>query len=366
MADESQVAMLKRSVEEWNEWRGMNMRPRLQGDLRDADISRANLDGCDLIDVTLSGANLERCIMDNVLLWRTNLEGAVLRGTTITNTRFVNTSLVSADFAKAELALCQIDVCDVRQTNFREAQIESTVFQDLRFDDVQFNLDRCGYNTFVRCDFRKARGLEDCFHFGPSALDHLTLEMCSGVPASFLRGCGLPAKLISYLPSIFGTALEFYSVFISYSTSDQQFADRLHADLQNHGVRCWFAPHDITGGKKIYEQIDEAIRVYDRLLLILSDSSMTSQWVKTEIANALDKEQRNGRRVLFPLSLVPFDRVREWKNFIADIGIDAAREIREYYIPDFTGWDTDHTRYNEAFDKLLKGLKADDATAGDG
>jgi hypothetical protein len=39
---------------------------------------------------------------------------------------------------------------------------------------------------------------------------------------------------------------------------------------------AWFAPHNIQGGKKIHEQIDEAIRVYDRLLLILSENSMSS------------------------------------------------------------------------------------------
>ena len=60
------------------------------------------------------------------------------------------------------------------------------------------------------------------------------------------------------------------------------FADHLYADLQARGVRCWFAPHDIQGGRKIHEQIDEAIRVYDKLLLILSDASMNSSWVKTE------------------------------------------------------------------------------------
>ena len=48
---------------------------------------------------------------------------------------------------------------------------------------------------------------------------------------------------------------------------------RLYADLQNSGVRCWFAPHDIQGGKKIHEQLEEAIRGYDRLLLILSEFS---------------------------------------------------------------------------------------------
>jgi hypothetical protein len=47
-------------------------------------------------------------------------------------------------------------------------------------------------------------------------------------------------------------------------------------------VRCWFAPHDIQSGKKLHEQIDEAIRLHDKLLLILSPHSMQSEWVKTE------------------------------------------------------------------------------------
>ena len=96
------------------------------------------------------------------------------------------------------------------------------------------------------------------------------------------------------MKSLVATALDFYSCFISYSTKDQEFVDRLHADLQSKGVRCWFAPHDIQGGKKVHEQIDEAIRVYDKLLLILSDSSMASEWVKTEIAHARQKETEPG------------------------------------------------------------------------
>ena len=116
---------------------------------------------------------------------------------------------------------------------------------------------------------------------------------------------------------------------------DARGVDRLYADLQAKGVRCWFAPHDIQGGRKIHEQIDEAIKVHDKLLLILSDASMGSNWVKTEIANARAKEQQQKRQMLFPISLVPFDRVRTWKLFDADTGIDSAREIREYFVPDF-------------------------------
>jgi hypothetical protein len=159
------------------------------------------------------------------------------------------------------------------------------------------------------------------------------------------------------LPALF-TQAKFFSCFISYSTHDQEFANRLYADLQNNNVRCWFAPHDIQGGKKIHEQIHEAIRFYDRLLLILSDVSMASEWVKTEIANARQKELDSKTRMLFPISLVPFEAIRRWKNFDADMGKDSAREIREYYIPDFSDW-KNHDKYQAAFARLIKDLKAE-------
>ena len=49
-------------------------------------------------------------------------------------------------------------------------------------------------------------------------------------------------------------------------------------------------PEDIQGGKKPHEQIDEAIRLYDKLLLVLSPESMNSEWVKTEIRKARKAE----------------------------------------------------------------------------
>src|SRR5262249_51557479 len=151
---------------------------------------------------------------------------------------------------------------------------------------------------------------------------------------------------------------QFYSCFISYSTKDQEFANRLHADLQNKGVRCWFASHNIQAGKKLHEQIDEAIRVYDRLLLILSQHSMESEWVRTEIAHARQKERNQRRKVLFPISLVPFSKIQEWECFDADTGKDSAREIREYYLPDFSDW-KDHDSYQKTFDRLVTDLQAE-------
>jgi hypothetical protein len=38
---------------------------------------------------------------------------------------------------------------------------------------------------------------------------------------------------------------------------------------------------------------------------------------------------------MFPITLVPFEEIKSWKAFDADSGEDSAREIREYFIPDF-------------------------------
>jgi hypothetical protein len=46
--------------------------------------------------------------------------------------------------------------------------------------------------------------------------------------------------------------------------------------------------------------------------------------------------------------------------FDADTGKDSAREIREYYVPDFTNW-KHHDAYQTEFEKLLRDLKTERA-----
>jgi hypothetical protein len=179
----------------------------------------------------------------------------------------------------------------------------------------------------------------------------------SKIPEVFLRGAGVPEGFITYMKSLVTNSIEFYSCFISYSTKDQEFAEWLHGDLENKNVRCWFAPHDVHGGKKLHEQIDEAIRVHEKVLLILSAHSMGSEWVKTEIAKAREREVREKKQVLFPVRLVPFETIRDWECFDADTGKDSAREIREYFIPDFSEW-KEHDKYKVAFERLMRDLKA--------
>jgi hypothetical protein len=194
-----------------------------------------------------------------------------------------------------------------------------------------------GLTTFAVLDLSEVKGLDTIEHAGPSEISISTIYKSRGqIPEAFLRGCGVPDTFIAYMRSLTGQAFNYYSCFISYSHKDEAFAQRLHADLQAKGVRCWFAPEDMEGGKKLYDQIDQAIRVHDKLLLVLSEHSIGSPWVMTEIRRARKAEVRDGQRKLFPIRLVDMGALRAWECFDADTGKDLAVEVREYFVPDFS------------------------------
>ena len=147
----------------------------------------------------------------------------------------------------------------------------------------------------------------------------------------------------------------FSSCFISYSSKDDVFAKRLYQSLQSEGVRCWFAPHDMKGGLKSVDQIKDAIYKHEKLLLILSKDSLHSNWVATEIKNARAQERLKGSNIFFPISIIPYDEIKNWELFDSDSGMDLAVELRAYHILDFSKW-MDKGDYEEMFARLLKDL----------
>jgi hypothetical protein len=364
MANPEHLAKLNEGLEAWDKWRADNrdVAPDLRGahladaqlpwanltlaslesadlvgaNLRDADLARANLTSAKLSGARLSGAKLDGAKLTWANLAAANLEDAVLIGARLVGTNLAGASMASASLIGATFNWANLDHCDLGRAVI-------------------------GPTSFLNVDLSSVLGLAEVLHNGPSAIGVDTIYRSKGrIPEKFLRGCGVPEDFIKTMQFLHFDGTGYASCFISYSTKDQDFADRLYADLQNKGVRCWFAPHDIQSGKKIHEQIDEAIRLHDKLLLILSPHSMQSEWVKTEIAKARKRELRDQRRVLFPIRLAPFETLRDWECFDADTGKDSAREIREYFIPDFSNWKS-HDSYQEAFQRLIGDLKASDA-----
>lgn len=392
MTNKKQLEILMQGADVWNKWRDEN--PDAKIVLTTAKLRDANLEGANL-----EGANLEEANLRDALLNKANLKGTNLRTTDLVGANFTETALTGADLTEANLMKARLGGANLTNAALSYANLSHTFLEGANFMGADFTEANFTQADFVAANLRKADftrslmnrtilgendlsgslGLETVEHYGPSIISIDTIRNSKGkIPIEFLRGCGLSDLDIEYAklanPDLAekeiiditykihelragGISVRYNSVFISYSFSDQDFAQRLYDDFQNNGVRCWFAPHDIQGGKKIHEQIDEAIQTYDRLLLILSENSMNSEWVKTEIANARQKEINESRQVLFPISLVDYEKIKEWKNFDADTGKDSAREIREYFIPDFSNWQ-DQAVYQQTFEHLLRDLKA--------
>ena len=328
MADEEHLRILRQGVDAWNKWRDEHsvIRPDLIGaNLIEANLFAANLFGAYLLEADLSGA-----------------------------------ALMGADLSRADLSAANLSGAALLEANLSWANLSWANLSGANLSGADLSGGTVNWTVFGAVNLSVAKGLESVIHSGPSTIGIDTVYASQGrIPEVFLRGAGVPDEFITYMRSLVGRPIEFYSCFISYSSRDQEFADRLHADLQDKGVRCWFAPEDIQGGRKLHEQIEQAIRHYDKLLLVLSEHSMGSEWVKTEIYHARQDEMRSRRRKLFPISLVDFRTVREWTAFDADTGKDMGREVREYFVPDFSAWE-DHDAYRKAFDRLLRDLKAGD------
>ncbi|HEV2423412.1 MAG TPA: toll/interleukin-1 receptor domain-containing protein [Terriglobia bacterium] len=113
----------------------------------------------------------------------------------------------------------------------------------------------------------------------------------------------------------------------------------MHADLQQAKVRCWFAPEDLKIGDKFRTRIDESIRLYDKLMVILTENSIASPWVEEEVEAALEKERKSGKTVLFPIRLddAVIETDQAW----------AASLRRTRHIGDFRKWIVDSGRWRE-------------------
>ncbi len=371
MANPEHLNILRQGVELWNKWRVEN--PSTLIDLR----------GAELKDTDLKGANLSHSDLDGARFSGADLTGANLWYAELTNTHFEEARLVSARlnasiggeprFDKADLSYADtsnsilgassmrgailvgaimwhtdwshsnLEDADLTRADLRSTNLSRTYLSGANFDHA-----RLGHTVLGDTDLSKVKGLDSCEHFEPSILDISTLARSGRLPLPFLRGCGLPDTYIDYLPSLLNDPIQFYSCFISYSSKNHEFAERLYADLQNKGVRCWFAPEDLRIGDKFRQRIDESIRLHDKLLLVLSEDSISSAWVENEVESALEREHNAKRLVLFPIRIdeAVVNTQMAW----------AASLRRQRHIGDFTSW-KNHDAYQQSFDRLLRDLK---------
>jgi tetratricopeptide (TPR) repeat protein len=93
------------------------------------------------------------------------------------------------------------------------------------------------------------------------------------------------------------------TVFISYSSFDRTFAEKLSADLRDMGIGVWFDQWEIKVGDSLVEKIAKGIEENDFLAVVLSPASLESNWVNKELRTALYREIEQKSVFVLPILL---------------------------------------------------------------
>lgn len=86
------------------------------------------------------------------------------------------------------------------------------------------------------------------------------------------------------------TATDAPTVFLSYAREDQSFAENLIAALEGKGFRVWWDGL-ISGGDQYSEKIEQALSDADAVVVLWSERSKRSQWVRDEAGYARDHDR---------------------------------------------------------------------------
>jgi hypothetical protein len=205
-------------------------------------------------------------------------------------------------------------------------------------------------------------------HRGPSPISTDTLILSEGkLPDVFLRGCGLsdadieyarlsnPALSVEEIDKILtrirdlreAQAVQVSPLFISYNLSNSQFVDKLDEKLRKKGIRYW---HDIreiqTGGTE--HPADRALRHDARVILILSEQALQSDWVEQEVEEARKLEKERKHPMLFLIALDASWKDGRWPR-------RGMEQIKEADILDFSAW-REARKFEEMYRTLLERL----------
>ena len=340
MANPEHIKILRQGTKAWNDWRKHTpLRPDFsRADLSGVNLSLANLHGADFYEAYLCNANLYRadlcgaelCGADLTwgILYFANLSNADARGANLSGADLGETALCGADLSYANLSGTNLSGANLYQTNLSNTLFAETVLSNL--------------------DLKSVGGLECVEHRGPSPIDIRTLRKSWPLPPVFLRGCGLPDDLIEYLPSLLNQPIQFHTCFISHSAKDRLFCERIYNDLQGKGVRCWFFPEDATWGKPVWGEIDQSIRVYDKLVVVCSKNSLTSGPVLREIERALQKEDKTGKDVLFPIT-IDSHIFKKWEH-------PRKADVLAKVVGSFADWKKSPEAYGKSLKQLIRSL----------
>ncbi|HEY0756534.1 MAG TPA: toll/interleukin-1 receptor domain-containing protein [Ktedonobacteraceae bacterium] len=290
-----------------------------------------------LAGMDLRRANLSEADLRSTNLSESNLEGANLRKANLTQANLNGTNLESTNLSEATLSKAILIGANLSGTHFNHTNLSGATLGD---------------TIFARVDLRKIKGLAELHHWSPSRVVlHTVLLPQDESALHFLRGAGVPEDWVALYSATMLAPIQYHACFLCYDQQDEILARRLHADLQDQGIRCWFAAKEMSGEPGKQFQIDGPLHLQEKKLLLLSEYSLNSAWVIEEIRLALEKEIHQQRPILF---LVCVD-----KGVMETAQVWATKLRRTCYTANFTDW-ANPQAYQHIFEQLLRDLRRAD------
>ena len=98
---------------------------------------------------------------------------------------------------------------------------------------------------------------------------------------------------------------KLFDAFISYSSHDSNVATRLEEDLRQEGFEVWLDKREVLVGHNIVDRVSLGLSDSRFVILLLSSSSVPSEWVKSEWTAAYVTEMESKNFVILPALVEP-------------------------------------------------------------
>jgi hypothetical protein len=91
------------------------------------------------------------------------------------------------------------------------------------------------------------------------------------------------------------------SVFVSYSTKDNEFVTQLSSELVKRQIPIWLDKWEMQPGDSLINKIQNGLTKSAFLLVVLSKNSIKSEWCKRELNAGLMRELEEKKVIVIPI-----------------------------------------------------------------
>jgi uncharacterized protein YjbI with pentapeptide repeats len=311
--------LLCSSSKAWNSWtlslrpvqayslrgEGLRLKPGYFIFLRNCDLQHIDFTDYNFISVDFCGSKFNRSNFFNVRFSRAVTMRSRFDNCSFRNCRFFSCELGDASFRHCDFSHAELNGesygADFSKSKFEKCILSGSYHNGI-FEGADFDGAYVFGANFVNTNLSNIANLTRSHVYSPISIDLRTLKLSGKLPKQFHIGAGFSGSDIDKLKDDILRRRKT-TVFLSHSSKDERIVSLLAADLEKRGLDVWYAPRDLKIGAKTRTELDTAVSSVDKLIVILSKNSISSDWVEQEVENALEIERKTRKSFLIPVMI---------------------------------------------------------------